>query len=94
LGSPALGALHAEDQHIGMAKLRGRAAATTFVSLSALLWVTSLPWASVIGGIPFYDPVLLHFYRWAFLTSLAGLLTGILGKRKVEMAIGWTLEFQ
>jgi hypothetical protein len=37
-------------------------AATTFVSLCALLWVTS--WARVIGEFSFYDPVLMRFYRW------------------------------
>jgi hypothetical protein len=59
-------------------------AATTLVTLSALLWVTSLLWARVIGGFPFYDPVLLRFYRWGFLTSLAGLLTSIAGKGKLR----------
>jgi hypothetical protein len=57
-------------------------AATAFVSLSVLLWVVSLLWARVIGGFPFYDPALLRFYRWGFLTSLAGLLTSVVGKGK------------
>ncbi len=57
-------------------------AATTFVSLSVLLRGTSLIWARVIGGFPFYDPLLLRFYRWGFLTSRAGLLTSIVGKGK------------
>ena len=74
--------------HRGSAHRHGEAtwasAATTFVSLSALRWVTSLPWARVIGGFPFYDPVLLRFYLWGFLTSLTGLLTGILGKGKLR----------
>jgi hypothetical protein len=59
-------------------------AATSFVGLSALLWVTSLIWARVIGGFPFYDPILMRFYRWGFLTSLAGLLTSMLGKGKLR----------
>jgi cellobiose-specific phosphotransferase system component IIC len=32
-------------------------AATTLVSVSVLLWVTSLLWARGIGGFPFYDPL-------------------------------------
>jgi hypothetical protein len=59
-------------------------AATAFVSLSVLLWDVSLLGARVIGGFPFYDPVLLRFYRWGFLTSLAGLLTSIAGKGKLR----------
>jgi len=58
--------------------------ATTFVGLSALLWITSLIWARIIGGFPFYDPLLLRFYRWGFLTSLAGLLASTLGKGKLR----------
>jgi hypothetical protein len=59
-------------------------AAATFVSLSVLLWFASLLWARIIGGFPFYDRVLLRFYRWGFLTSLAGSLTGIVGKGKLR----------
>jgi|ERR1700722_2967100 len=59
-------------------------AATAFVSLSVLLWVVSLLWARVVGGFPFRDPALLRFYRWGFLTSLAGLLTSIVGKGKLR----------
>jgi hypothetical protein len=59
-------------------------AATTFVALSALLWVTSILWARAIGGFPYYDPVLLRIYGWGGLTSLAGLLTSVLGKGKLK----------
>ena len=59
-------------------------AATAFVGLSALLWVISLVWARVIGGFPFYDPILLRFYRWGFLTGAVGLLTSLIGKGKLR----------
>jgi hypothetical protein len=58
--------------------------ATAFVGLSALLWVISILWARAIGGFPYYDPVLLRFYRWGGLTSLAGLLTSVMGKGKLR----------
>jgi hypothetical protein len=54
------------------------------VSASSLLWFVSIIWAHVIGGFPFYDPVLLRFYRWGFLTSMSGLLTSFIGKGKLR----------
>jgi hypothetical protein len=59
-------------------------AAITFVGLSALLWVTSILWARAIGGFPYYDPVLLRFFRWGSSTSLAGLLASVIGKGKLR----------
>jgi len=58
--------------------------ATTFVALSALLWVTSILWARAIGGFPYYDSALLRIFSWGGLTSLAGLLTSVLGKGKLK----------
>jgi len=52
--------------------------------VSALLWVVSLIWARAIGGFPFYDPVLLRFYRWGFLTSVLGLFVSLVGKGKLR----------
>jgi hypothetical protein len=52
--------------------------------LSSLLWLISLVWARVIGGFPYYDPVLLRFYRWGFLTASAGLFVSFLGKGKLR----------
>jgi hypothetical protein len=52
--------------------------------VSALLWVVSLIWARAIGGFPFYDPVLLRFYRWGFLTSALGLFVSLVGKGKLR----------
>jgi len=49
-----------------------------------MLWLISLAWARVIGGFPFYDPVLLRFYRWGALTGLAGLLVSFAGKGKLR----------
>jgi hypothetical protein len=55
-------------------------AAAFLAGLSAVLCVTSLIWAHVIGGFQFYDPILMRFYRWGFLTSAAGLITSLVGK--------------
>ena len=49
-----------------------------------MLWLISLIWARVIGGFPFYDPVLLRFYRWGGLTGLAGLVVSFVGKGKLR----------
>src|SRR5207249_2834243 len=40
--------------------------------------------ARVIGGFPFYDRVLLRFYRWGLLTGLAGLLVSFGAKGKLR----------
>lgn len=58
--------------------------AMSFAGVSALLWVVSLVWARLIGGFPFYDPVLLRFYRWGFLTSALGLFVSLVGKGKLR----------
>ena len=59
-------------------------AAITLVGFSILLWIGAQIWAWVIGGFPFYDPVLLSFYRWGALTSLAGLLASLGGNGKLR----------
>jgi hypothetical protein len=46
---------------------------------SALLAVSSLVYAQMIGGFPFYDPLLMKIYRWGGLISLAGVLFGFSG---------------
>jgi hypothetical protein len=48
-------------------------------SASALLAFSSIIYAHVIGGFPFYDPRLLRIYRWGTLLSLSGLVCGIIG---------------
>ncbi len=55
-----------------------------FAGASSMLWLISLIWAMVIGGFPFYDPVLLRFYRWGFLTSALGLLISFAGKGRLK----------
>lgn len=40
--------------------------------------------ASVIGGFPIYDSVLLRFYRWGLLRGLAGLLVSFGAKGKLR----------
>jgi hypothetical protein len=59
-------------------------AAASLAGVSSLLWVISLVWARVIGGFPFYDPILLRFYRWGFLTAAGGLLVSLVGKGKLR----------
>jgi len=54
-------------------------AGLAFATLSALLAVGSTAYARIIGGFPFYDPLLLRIYRWGALLSLAGIGTGICG---------------
>lgn len=51
----------------------------SLATLSALLAFGSLIYARAIGGFPFYDPRLLRIYRWGFLLSLGGVLTGAAG---------------
>ena len=46
---------------------------------SALLAVSSVAYAHVIGGFPFYDPRLLRIYRWGTLLSVCGVVFGIVG---------------
>ena len=58
--------------------------AISFAGISSLLWLISIVWAGVIGGFPYYDPVLLRFYRWGALTSLSGLLISFVGKGKLR----------
>ncbi len=59
-------------------------AAISLAGISWLLWLISEIWARVIGGFPYYDPVLLRFYRWGGLTCLAGLLASFAGKGKLR----------
>ena len=58
--------------------------AISLAGASSMLWLISLIWARVIGGFPFYDPVLLRFYRWGALTGLAGLVVSFVGKGKLR----------
>jgi hypothetical protein len=46
--------------------------AFTLATFSALLAVTSLIYAHLIGGFPYYDPRLLRFYRWGGICYLDG----------------------
>jgi hypothetical protein len=59
-------------------------AAISLAGISSLLWLISEIWAVVIGGFPYYDPVLLRFYRWGGWTGLAGLLASLAGKGKLR----------
>jgi hypothetical protein len=51
---------------------------------SSMLWLISLFWAKVLGGFPFYDPVLLRFFGLGGLTGLAGLVMTFVGKGKLK----------
>jgi hypothetical protein len=48
-------------------------------SLSALLAVSAMLYARVIGGFPFYDPLLLTIYRVGGLLSIGGFIFGFSG---------------
>ena len=53
-------------------------------AFSSLLWVILILWARAIGGFPFYDPMVLSFYRWGFLTGAAGFAISFAGKGKLR----------
>src|SRR5579859_5754319 len=57
---------------------------TALAGISVLLWITIGIWARVIGGFPFYDPLLMRFYGLGFLTSSVGLVTALTGKGKLR----------
>lgn len=46
---------------------------------SGLLAVSSVLYAHVIGGFPYYDPRLMRIYAWGGMLSLAGIVFGIAG---------------
>jgi hypothetical protein len=46
---------------------------------SALIYLRSASYAVVIGGFPFYDPVLMRIYRTGSLLSLVALMFGFAG---------------
>jgi len=46
---------------------------------SGLLAVSSVVYAHVIGGFPYYDPRLLRIYAWGGVLSLSGIVFGIAG---------------
>jgi hypothetical protein len=46
---------------------------------SGLLAISSILYALMIGGFPYYDPFLLRIYRWGGLLSLAGIAFAISG---------------
>jgi hypothetical protein len=46
---------------------------------SALLAISSTLYANVIGGFPFYDPLLLRIYAWGALISAAGIVFASIG---------------
>jgi hypothetical protein len=46
---------------------------------SALLAFGALLYAHLVRSFPFHDPTLMQFYRWGFLSSLSGLVLGIVG---------------
>ena len=44
---------------------------------SGLLALSSVVYAHVIGGFPYYDPRLLRIYAWGGVLSLSGIVFGI-----------------
>jgi len=50
-----------------------------FATMSGLFAIWSIHYAHTIGGFPFYDPLLLRFYRWGALLSATGFLFAIIG---------------
>jgi hypothetical protein len=46
---------------------------------SALLAVSTMMYARVIGGFTFYDPLLMRIYRIGMLLSLSGIVLGVCG---------------
>lgn len=65
---------------------RGYSAISAFslAGISLIMWVVLFAWAQAIGGFGFYNPVVLRFYRWGFLTGAAGLLISLIGKGKLR----------
>ena len=47
-----------------------------FAATSALLAVSTMAYARLIHGFPFYDPLLMKIYGWGFLLSLGGIILG------------------
>jgi len=45
-------------------------------SSSGLLVIALALYANLRGGFPFYDPLLLRFYRWGVLLSAAAIVAG------------------
>lgn len=50
-----------------------------FANASALVAASSIVYAQVIHGFPFYDPRLLKIFRLGLLLSLGGLVFGVVG---------------
>jgi len=50
-----------------------------FATMSGLFAIWSVHYAHAIGGFPFYDPLLLRFYRWGALLSATGFLFALIG---------------
>ena len=48
-------------------------------SSSALLAISSILYAQIIGGFPFYDPLLLRIYLWGSLLSIGAIAFAISG---------------
>jgi hypothetical protein len=46
---------------------------------SGLLAVSLIVYAMLIRGFPFYDPMLLHAYRWGILLAVGGIVLGLTG---------------
>lgn len=46
---------------------------------SGLLAAASVSYAHIIGGFPYYDPLLLRIYRWGAVLSLSGMVFGLGG---------------
>jgi hypothetical protein len=55
-----------------------------FALVSFILWLVLFAWAQVVGGFPYYDPFVLRFYGFGFLTGTIGLLCGLIGKGKLR----------
>jgi|SRR5271169_667585 len=51
----------------------------TLATASGLLAISAMLYARAVGGLPFYDPLLLRIYRWGALLSLSGIVFAVIG---------------
>ncbi|HZV87581.1 MAG TPA: hypothetical protein VFF95_08550 [Candidatus Binatus sp.] len=87
---------------IGVPSWRSYVAICAFslAAISSLLHLVLFAWARLIGGFWFYDPVVMRFYGWGFLTGAAGMVVSLAAKGKLRwpsfafsavMAVVWLL---